>query len=540
MKKKVLAFLLAAAMLLALSACGGGDSKTTNPPATKAPATQAPEENNQAPEENNTPDTFGGEVIADFANGADPTGNVFASDGWSNGSVFDTFWKSDCLTYSDGQMHLSIKDANGEVDQTYYSGEARTNNYYGYGDFAVSMKPAKAEGTASTFFTCTGPYDINANGEENPWDEIDIEFLGKDTTGVQFNYFVNGQGGHEYWYELGFDASEDFHEYGFRWTEDSISWYVDGQPVYTVTTAENGDLPKTAGRILCNFWAGTKDAEGWMGPYTLNEATADYKYIKTSAVGAPLIPEEGGEGESTAIPTDGLKIDFSQGMPENGAFFPSDGWSNGSVFNTFWKGDMAYVSDGVFHLGIKDANGEVEQGYYSGEGRTALHYGFGSYRVSMKPAKVEGTASTFFTCTGNYDIGLDGNPNPWDEIDIEFLGKDTTGVQFNYFVDGRGGHEHWIDLGFDASEAFHEYGFDWTEDSITWFVDGKPVYTVTEADNGPLPKTNGRILTNYWCGTPDAEGWMGKYTLSDATADYQWISTTATGVDLQGGAQGAG
>ena len=33
---------------------------------------------------------------------------------------------------------------------------------------------------------------------------------------------------------------------------------------------------------------------------------------------------------------------------------------------------------------------------------------------------------------------------------------------------------------------------------------------------------------------------MGKYTPSDATADYQWIKTTATGVDLNGGAQGAG
>ncbi len=39
---------------------------------------------------------------------------------------------------------------------------------------------------------------------------------------------------------------------------------------------------------------------------------------------------------------------------------------------------------------------------------------------------------------------------------------------------------------------------------------------------------------NYWCGTPDAEGWMGKYELSDATADYQWIKTTATGISLDG------
>ena len=243
-------------------------------------------------------------------------------------------------------------------------------------------------------------------------------------------------------------------------------------------------------------------------------------------------PSQSG-GEESAAPIDApILADFSAGAVE--AFFASDGWSNGSVFNVWWKGDMVTYSDGQLHLGISDAKGEVEQGYYGGEARTAHHYGYGEYSVSMKPAKVEGTASTFFTCTGNYDVGLDGSPNPWDEIDIEFLGKDTTGVQFNYFVDGQGGHEYWYDLGFDASEEFHEYGFRWAEDSITWTVDGEDVYTVTASAENPLPSAPGRILMNYWCGTPDAEGWMGKYTLSDATADYQWIKTTATGVSLGG------
>lgn len=44
--------------------------------------------------------------------------------------------------------------------------------------------------------------------------EIDIEVLGKDTTKVQFNYYTNGVGNHEYMYDLGFDASEGFHTYG--------------------------------------------------------------------------------------------------------------------------------------------------------------------------------------------------------------------------------------------------------------------------------------------------------------------------------------
>jgi UDP-galactopyranose mutase len=61
--------------------------------------------------------------------------------------------------------------------------------------------------------------------------EIDIEFLGYDTTKVQFNYYTSGVGCHEYLYDLGFDASKAFHTYAFKWAKDSIKWYVDGKLV---------------------------------------------------------------------------------------------------------------------------------------------------------------------------------------------------------------------------------------------------------------------------------------------------------------------
>ena len=57
-------------------------------------------------------------------------------------------------------------------------------------------------------------------------DEIDIEFLGKDTTKVQFNYYTNGQGNHEYVYNLGFDAAYGYHTYAFNWQRNYIAWPV--------------------------------------------------------------------------------------------------------------------------------------------------------------------------------------------------------------------------------------------------------------------------------------------------------------------------
>ena len=281
------------------------------------------------------------EKIIDFANGANPD-VLFESDGWSNGDVFNVVWKKHNVFYGDGIMRLGITEEkatawidDAEVEYSYTAGEARTQNYYHYGDYEVSMKPSANPGTASTFFTCTGPYDtkfvLDENGEymldengqritvANPHDEIDIEFLGKDTTHVQFNFFVDGKGGNEYMHELGFDASEDFHTYGYRWTETSITWFVDGEPVYKVTTDTSASeaanlrivekIPQTPGRMLTNYWCGNERAVGWMGLYTGNtkDQGTEYQWMATSAQGAPLNPPEKPDDEVEGL--DWSKID---------------------------------------------------------------------------------------------------------------------------------------------------------------------------------------------------------------------------------------
>ena len=258
------------------------------------------------------------EKIVDFTQEVDPS-ILFESDGWSNGDVFNVVWKSHNVVFENGIMRLGITEEKAtayldgnEVEFNYTAGEARTQNYYHYGDYEVSMKPSANNGTASTFFVCTGPYDVK-NGTPNAHDEIDIEFLGKDTTKVQFNFFVGGQGGNEYMYDLGFDASKEFHRYGFRWAEDSITWFVDGVPVYKVTTNKNATtgnnlrvvekLPSTAGRMLTNYWCGNERAWGWMGEYkgAVNDNGTEYQWIATSAEGAPLNPVETPETDNTDI-----------------------------------------------------------------------------------------------------------------------------------------------------------------------------------------------------------------------------------------------
>ncbi len=255
-----------------------------NPPAvvtTKAPETIAtttantttvvPAETTVAGENNGikdygTPMNANATAVEDFRDGDSKL--FFASDGWTNGSCFDCGWYKQNTSLENGMLSLTIdKDHSGQYN---YSGaEYRTTDHYGYGYYETSMKAIKNNGVVSSFFTYTG------ESEQNPWDEIDIEVLGKDTTKVQLNYYTNGVGEHEFMYDLGFDASEGFHTYGFDWQPDHITWYIDGKAVYTAT--EN--IPSTPGRIMMNAWPGIT-VDDWLNPYDgKTPLTAHYQRV---------------------------------------------------------------------------------------------------------------------------------------------------------------------------------------------------------------------------------------------------------------------
>ncbi len=211
------------------------------------------------------------EVLADFSGEyTDVADKFIAADGWTNGGMFNCTWKTENCTFENESMQLTINELMPDmVTPVYTGGEFRSHDFYSFGYYEVSMKPIKNDGVVSSFFTYTGPSD------NNPWDEIDIEFLGKNTSIVQFNYFTNGKGQHEHIYELGFDASEDFHTYGFYWEADKITWYVDGVEVYSATE----DIPQTPSKIMMNVWNGI-NVDGWLKPYDGTvPISAEYKYV---------------------------------------------------------------------------------------------------------------------------------------------------------------------------------------------------------------------------------------------------------------------
>ena len=256
--KKIALISLAISVLFCFSACG----ETAD--SSKAQTNGKTESVTQSEADDNSPYT----VLADFSKGASSDFSI--SSGWSNGNPFNCSWSDNNCTFNDGKMQLTIDSMGGEL---YRGGEYRSNDFYGYGLYEVSLKAIKNNGVVSSYFTYTGASD------DNPWDEIDIEVLGKDTAKVQFNYYTNGVGGHEYMYDLGFDASEDFHTYAFKWEKDKITWYVDGVEAYSAT--EN--LPVTPSKIMMNAWNGI-GVDSWLKAFDgTTPLTAEYEWARFTA-----------------------------------------------------------------------------------------------------------------------------------------------------------------------------------------------------------------------------------------------------------------
>lgn len=193
-----------------------------------------------------------------------------------------------------------------------------------------------------------------------------------------------------------------------------------------------------------------------------------------------------------------------------------------SHYGCNWRAENVEPTPSGALLAIHNIKG-ASQPCTAAEMQTGGQYSYGRYEVIMRPARGSGTVSSFFTYTGSW-FG-----DPHDEIDIEFLGKDTTKVHFNYFRKGQTGADEVFDLPFDAADADRLYAFEWTPEGITWFVEGVPYYTTPVGDAG-LPVAPGRIYMNVWAGEPWIEAWTGSPTYRSGTgAHYSCVSYVPLG-----------
>jgi endo-1,3-1,4-beta-glycanase ExoK len=220
--------------------------------------------------------------------GAYDTTRWMKADRWTNGSPFANAWRADHVLHDAASGAMTLKLSNRAfLGKPYSSGEYRTKGFHGYGCYEARFKPIRQPGVVTSFFTFAGPYDNGGNGKHN---EIDIEFLGFDTTRIQFNFWTNDDGyasHNERVVQLGFDAASGYHNYGFRWFEGGLEWYVDGQRIdqfYDTMLVKTPKPTDSYQKIMMNAWPVDATASGWAGVFQYEGVRlAPYEWVRYDA-----------------------------------------------------------------------------------------------------------------------------------------------------------------------------------------------------------------------------------------------------------------
>ncbi|CAE7031990.1 hypothetical protein CFE70_004519 [Pyrenophora teres f. teres 0-1] len=162
------------------------------------------------------------------------------------------------------------------------SGTLLASTYYvWYGKICSKISSAQGKGVVTAFILMS---DVK--------DEIDYEWVGVDTGNVQSNFYSQGvtvyTNGKNLTVPDG-NTVEDMHEYCIDWTEDTLTWSINGDKQRTLnrkdtwnSTSGRFDYPQTPARIMISLWPaglptnqpGTVAWAGgeidWNSPYMIN------------------------------------------------------------------------------------------------------------------------------------------------------------------------------------------------------------------------------------------------------------------------------
>ncbi|WP_268990230.1 family 16 glycosylhydrolase [Dyella monticola] len=203
------------------------------------------------------------------------------------------------------------------------------------------------------------------------------------------------------------------------------------------------------------------------------------------------------------------------------------------LVETFPGNRASFEMEGVVHLheGLRLTMSKRSVGngkrYRSGAFASVEVFEHGRFEAEIKAASGPGLVTGFFL----------HRSQPRQEIDIELMGGDPTGMLVNVYFNpgddgatmayGYRGAPYRIELGFDATLEVHHYSIDWRPGYIAWSVDGKVVHKRAGWDPTPLPHLPMRVHANLWA--PRSEELAG--TMDDnalpASAIFRRVSVWA-------------
>ncbi len=164
-------------------------------------------------------------------------------------------------------------------EYTFYGAELTGLEQFKYGRFEARMKMAALSGTVSSMFL---NYDKSWMKEDEPWNEIDIEILGKAPDKWQSNIItreaepsIKKNTSSEIIHPFAFDATKEFHLYAIIWTPEYVAWEIDSVEVRRDTLGMSRSTHADADQVKFlteeeslrfNLWA--SKTPSWTGKFT--------------------------------------------------------------------------------------------------------------------------------------------------------------------------------------------------------------------------------------------------------------------------------
>lgn len=312
----------------------------------------------------------------------------------------------------------------------------------------------------------------------------------------------------------------------------SVKFGYDANPNYRIETKAPLAFAGDDGKGHYFSWAPTvgKHAVS-VTPYTLGGATgtAGAKVTITFTVidVAPPNPSPNG------IPVAGnWAMSFDE---EFNAPISSDTWTQSIWGTTLVSGDaQAYdpsavsVANGLLTVtarretleGRNFVSGILTTGGIPGEKAPGFSFKYGYIETRMKVARGRGLWSAFWMLpTANPDGTLHDNDGELDII--EHIGvSPSSATMFAHKGSARRGTDY--NTGIDLTAAFHTYGLDWQADHLTWYMDGKALFSIT--DKSVIPTVAEYLILNLTVGT--STSWPGApsaQTIFPTSMQVDWI-----------------
>ena len=204
----------------------------------------------------------------------------FARNGW-RGSAYNT---PSAVSVTNGCLVITTYSSGG----TNFTGFIDTNRRakFGYGYYETSIDFSNAPGQWSAFWI-QSPWMMNVqpNGKlgninDNPTNGVEIDVFEHRSVDHKGNDWINGGDNALHWNGYGrreenavwstrnLGVGSGFHTYGFLWTTNSYTFYVDGRFTWTtksymVSSAQ--EFIRLTSEIASNSWAGTVPPGGYPG-----------------------------------------------------------------------------------------------------------------------------------------------------------------------------------------------------------------------------------------------------------------------------------